>query len=403
MAYDFVIGMDVGKYFHHACVLDPQGRQVLSKRINQHEGSLRKLFGKFLANDAEVLVVVDQPNNIGRLTVAVAQDMGADIRYLPGLAMRQLSRIHVGNSKTDVRDAYVIAHAGLNLPDALRSVDRVEEVFTQPKVLNGIDEDLARAYTRQINQMRSALVGTYPAFEHVLRGQMIHRKWILHLLAKYGGPTKIRRVGKARLTAFARGHRARNPEPVIDAMLAAIHGQTVSIAGAEYAELGVAMSAKDALAKLEHRKEIEAQVVLKLIQDIPQTEILLSMPGIGPRSAAQILMTVGDMSDFPDAAHLASYAGLSPRTNQSGTSIMSNSPNRAGNKKLKNALWQSSFASIRFHERSRQFYERKRKEGKRHNAAVVALARRRLNALFSMMRNGEHYRDIPTIQEAAAA
>ncbi|MDK8712278.1 IS110 family transposase, partial [Corynebacterium accolens] len=79
---------------------------------------------------------------------------------------------------------------------------------------------------------------------------------------------------------FARKHRARNPEPVIDAMLAAIHEQTVSIAGAEYAELGVTMSATDALAKLEHRKEIEAQV-LKLIQDIPQTEILLSMPGIG--------------------------------------------------------------------------------------------------------------------------
>jgi len=128
MAYDFVIGVDVGKYFHHACVLDPQGRQVLSKRINQHEGSLRKLFGQFLADNASVLAI---PNNIGRLTVAVAQDMGADVRYLPGLAMRQLSRIHVGNSKTDVRDAYVIAHAGLNLPDSLRSVDRVEEVFIQ--------------------------------------------------------------------------------------------------------------------------------------------------------------------------------------------------------------------------------------------------------------------------------
>lgn len=127
------------------------------------------------------------------------------------------------------------------------------------------------------------------------------------------------------------------------------------------------------------------------------------MPGIGPKSAAQILMTVGDMSDFPTAGHLASYAGLSPRTNQSGTSIMSNALNRAGNKKLKNALWQSSCASIRFHERSRQFYERKRREGKRHNATVVALARRRLNVLFAMMKNHEFYRDPQVCQEVAAA
>ena len=339
-----------------------------------------------------MLVVVDQPNNIGRLTVAIAQSMGTTVRYLPGLAMRQLSRIHVGNAKTDVRDAYVIAHAGLNLPESLRKVDRVDEVFLKLKILNGIDEDLARAYTRLINQIRSALVGTYPEFERVLRGQVIHRKWILQLLAKYGGPTKIRRLGKARVNVFARRHRARNPETIVDAMFAAFTSQTVQIPGSEYAELGVAMSAADALAKKEHRKEIEDQV-LALIQDIPHTEILLSMPGIGPKSAAQILMTVGDMSDFPSAAHVASYAGLSPRTNQSGTSIMSNSLNRAGNKKLKNALWQSSFASIRFHERSRQFYERKRKEGKRHNAAIVALSRRRLNVLFAMMRNGELYRE----------
>ncbi|VZH86095.1 IS110 family transposase [Corynebacterium rouxii] len=215
--------------------------------------------------------------------------------------MRQLPRTHINNSKTDIRNAYIIA----------------------------------RAYTHLINQIRSTLVGTHPTFEHVLREQMIHRKRILHLLAKYNGPTKIQRISKARLAAFARNHRAHNPEPIIDAMLTANHSQTVSIAGAKYAQLGIAMPAKDALATLEHHKETEAQV-LELIQDIPQTEILLPMPSIGPRSAAQIPMTIGDISDFPDTAHLASYAGLSPRTNQSGTSIMSNSPNRAGNKKLKN-------------------------------------------------------------------
>lgn len=401
MAFDYVIGMDVGKYFHHACVLDAHGQQILSKRVNQDETELRTLFSRFISPDSNVLVVVDQPNNIGRLTVAVARDAGATVRYLPGLAMRQLSRIHAGNAKTDIRDAFVIAHAGANLPDALRSVDREEEVFLQLKVLNGIDEDLARSYTRLINQMRSALVGTYPGFERVLRGQVIHRKWILKLLAKCGGPTKLKRMGKSRAVVFARNNNARNPEPIIDALFASMTQQTVKIAGSQYAELGVAMSAADALAKLDHRKEVELQV-LELIKDIPHTEILLSMPGIGPRTAAQILMTVGDMSDFPSACHLASYAGLSPRTNQSGTSIMSNSLNRAGNKKLKNALWQSSFASIRFHERSRQFYERKRKEGKRHNAAVVALARRRLNVLFAMMRNHECYHEEEPLHTVAA-
>ncbi|VEH08815.1 transposase-like protein [Corynebacterium kutscheri] len=71
----------------------------------------------------------------------------------------------------------------------------------------------------------------------------------MHLLAKYGGQTKIKRLGKTRVITFAYKHWSRNPETVIDAMFAAISGQTVQIAGAQYAELGVAMSAKDALLK----------------------------------------------------------------------------------------------------------------------------------------------------------
>ncbi|MER0089319.1 transposase, partial [Corynebacterium sp. KPL3927] len=76
MTYRYVIGMDVGKYFHHACVLDEHGTQVLSKQVNQHETSLRDLFASFIGKvdqSHDVLVVVDQPNNIGRLTVAIAQ------------------------------------------------------------------------------------------------------------------------------------------------------------------------------------------------------------------------------------------------------------------------------------------------------------------------------------------
>ena len=104
-------------------------------------------------------------------------------------------------------------------------------------------------------------------------------------------------------------------------------------------------------------------------------------------------MTVGDMSDFPTAGHLASYAGLSPKTNQSGTSIMSNSLNRAGNKKLKNAPQAIVFCIDQIPRAFTTILRTKAK--RRHNAAVVALARRRLNDLFAMMKNHEFYREPP--------
>lgn len=55
MTYDYVIGMNVSKYFHHACVLNNHGTQVLSKRINQHEKSLRDLFSSYTRHNENIL------------------------------------------------------------------------------------------------------------------------------------------------------------------------------------------------------------------------------------------------------------------------------------------------------------------------------------------------------------
>ncbi|AER69488.1 Hypothetical protein Cp106_1429 [Corynebacterium pseudotuberculosis 1/06-A] len=76
-------------------------------------------------------------------------------------------------------------------------------------------------------------------------------------------------------------------------------------------------------------------------------------------------------------------------------------PARSGNKRLKNALFYSAFAAIRSHEPSRQYYERKRAEGKRHNAAVICLARRRCNVIYAILKNKEFFREIPPRPAAA--
>ena len=64
-----------------------------------------------LAEHGRVLVVVDQPASIGALAVAVARELGVEVAYLPGLAMRRIADLHPGQSKTDARDADVIADA----------------------------------------------------------------------------------------------------------------------------------------------------------------------------------------------------------------------------------------------------------------------------------------------------
>ena len=61
-------------------------------------------------------MVVDQPATIGALAVAVAQDMGITVGYLPGLSMRRIADLTPGSTKTDAKDtdtkdAAVIAQA----------------------------------------------------------------------------------------------------------------------------------------------------------------------------------------------------------------------------------------------------------------------------------------------------
>ncbi len=114
----------------------------------------------------------------------------------------------------------------------------------------------------------------------------------------------------------------------------------------------------------------------------------MSMPGIGIKTAAQILLNIGDGSAFDTPGHLAAYAGIAPVTRRSGTSIRGEFPARSGNKRLKNALFYSAWVASHSDPISTAYYDRKRAEGKRHNAAVICLARRHCNVIFAMLRDG---------------
>ena len=91
---------------HWATALTRAGRKVCDKALPNDEARLRALYDK-LAGHGSLLVVVDQPATIGALAVAVAQETGITVGYLPGLSMRRIADLTPGSAKTDAKDAAV--------------------------------------------------------------------------------------------------------------------------------------------------------------------------------------------------------------------------------------------------------------------------------------------------------
>jgi transposase len=387
--FDVYCGLDVGKSEHHATALDRAGQRLFDRPLPQDEAKLRELFSG-LQQHGKVLMVVDQPNTIGALPVAVARDCGCEVAYLPGLAMRKAADLYPGKSKTDARDAFIIAETARSMPHTLRAVDRDSEVLSALKVLSGFDADLTHECTRAINRLRSLLLQIFPALERVFPGDVLTRALVLDMLIKYAGPTGLRAAGRANVLRWARNHSRKDPAKLIEAVFTALNEQTVTVTGTEAVELVIPRVAGQ-IKELKHQRAIVAAEVEKLLDDFPLASVLMSMPGVGIKTAATILLTIGDGSSFKTAGHLAAYAGIAPVTRRSGTSIRGEFPARSGNKQLKNALFRSAWIASCHDPLSKAYYERKRSQGKKHNAAVICLARRRCDVIFAMLKNGTLY------------
>jgi transposase len=258
-------------------------------------------------------------------------------------------------------------------------------------VLNGFDVDLAADLTRLTNRLRDALTSISPALERAVGSRVAHAG-VRDLLAKFPTPTALRAAGRARITRTIEARSPRLAPKLTDAVTAALDAQTVTMP-AEATIGRVIAELVEELDRTHHRRDVLASEIEEVFLAHPFGELLVSLPGIGPRTGARILAEIGDGSRFANGSKLASYAGLAPVTRQSGKSLNGESQSRRGNHRLKNAMFLAAFASLRSPD-SKVFYDRKRAEGKKHNAALICLARRRCDVILAMLRNGEHYRPL---------
>ncbi|MGW5666065.1 IS110 family transposase [Streptomyces sp. NPDC003758] len=390
-------GVDIGKTHHHAVVIDAEGERLLSRRIQNDETELLALIGDVLAISNDVLWAVDLNHGGAALLIGLLTVHGQPVAYLTGLAVHRASATYRGEGKTDAKDAFVIADQARIRRD-LGLLRPGDEIATDLRTLTTRRLDLFFDRTRQINRLRAQLLDIFPALERSLD---LTNKGPVVLLTGYQTPAAIRRTGAKRIEAWLRNRKVKSAAALARTCVEAAQAQQTALPGERLAAAMVVRLAKGVMALEEEIAELDDLIEARF-REHPHAEVIRSLPGMGARLGAEfIAATGGDLDAFGSADRLAGFAGLAPQPRDSGRVNGNLRRPRRYHRGLLRTMYLSALASLKSCPASKAYYQRKRSEGKGHKQALLALARRRVNVLWAMIRDRACYHASQPVAAAA--
>jgi transposase len=235
------------------------------------------------------------------------------------------------------------------------------------------------------------LLGLFPGVEAALD---LTNVGALLALIKVARPVSACKLGKARLARWLKSQGVRKADVLAERIVSAAQIRRHELPAAEVKATLVAEIASEILRNKERLAALEARLE-ELVAANPKGNILRTLPGMGVVLSAEFLAEVGDLGRLGSADQLVAAAGLGPVLRSSGA-IAYQRRSRRANKALKQVFYRSAFCALSSHETSKAFYQRKREEGKHHHQAVLALARRRVNILWAMLRDRQVYQEQTT-------
>ncbi|GAB5537339.1 MAG: IS110 family transposase [Rubricoccaceae bacterium] len=118
-------------------------------------------------------------------------------------------------------------------------------------------------------------------------------------------------------------------------------------------------------------------------------DLLVSIPGVGPQTAAIVLAELGDSRAFGSARGVAAFAGLVPSHHISGTSVRKRPRlSKVGNARLRRALYFPAISAMRHNEAVRVFAERLLGRGKSKMSVIGASMRKLIQICYGVLKSG---------------
>ncbi len=326
------IGVDLHTTQMTVCYLTDEGQSIESWKLSEMGNFCEQLTG-------EDEIAVEATGNTRWFCEQVKDLVGRVWVVNP----REFQVIRQSVKKTDERDAESLARflrAGL-LPEVRLKSELAERVQS----LQQTREKLVGTRTSLLNKVHSLLVG---------RGRKAKKESLASA------------VGRARILAM-------------------------KWSASERVELEVIFEQIESLTKSVKRLENE---IAALGKEFAGFENLVSIKGIGERSAALLLAVIGEVEDFADENKLASYFGIVPRVANSADSVNHGRITKRGSRLGRTTLVQCTLVAVRYSPYLKSYYERlkaRRGAGK----AVIATARKFLGIIYNTLKNNWVFADFP--------
>lgn len=385
-----IIGIDIGKSFHQAAIIDQNG-QIIGGSIrfaNTTSGAelLLSRISSVNINNLPLVFGLEATGHYWLALFSFLADKDLQVAVINPYQSDAWRKVYLSTTKTDQEDSFLIAeilrfgnYQLTKLADedivALRNLSRFRLVLNQQLT------DTKRRIITILDQV-------FPEFEGMFSD--IFGKTARMLLKEYSTPEAIDSLSTRKLTnivtKLSKGHFKEQ--------------KALEIKQKASQSFGIKLALDSLTLQLELLlKQLEfTEIQLTIVDDqinplVPDDCVLLSLPGVSKTIASSILSEIGDINRFKTSAQLVSFAGINPTVRQSGNFTGNkNHMSKKGTGFLRLALWQASVTSVRFNPVLKDYYNQRLSEGKSHMTILGAVSRKLTGIIFAMLRDNKPFK-----------
>ena len=385
------IGIDVAKRSHVAAAMnDGEGIVVEPFEFRNTRKGLERLLhtlAKRGVSPEGSLVGMEATGHYWMACFAYLTAAGYRVCVVNPMQVRAMRSLKgMPGVKNDRVDAWLIAETLRqgDYDETRLATDEVQALKQLTRYHQGLKQELATVKTQAI----CVLDAYFPEYAGLFSDMFGSAS--LKVLAECPTPSEVERRRAATIAKLlSEGSRGRFGE----AKAAQVKAAAKSSVGIRLGEDAASFQLKTMVSQIEFLNRTIAKVereVAALLEEIEPN--ITTIPGVSTTTGAQIVAEIGDVRRFGSAASIVKYAGLNSGVDESGKFSAQGVPiTKHGSPYLRRSLWLAANRARQHDDRLREFYEKKRREGKPHRVAVTAVARKLCHIVYAVMRDGEPY------------